>query len=305
MAGKMVGEPLHAFPRARGALGACLLGVLLAAGAARGQPATPPCPDGGTPLRWEDFGRDFFGTHCSACHDYSRYPRVYPLRDLISSLVLSDNMPPFGKVPEEAKRALGEWIACDLPLDGPACPPEGTPLSHREFGRDFFAAHCLGCHASDRTGAARNGAPPGLDWDRLEAVRAHAATITERVLKGSMPPDGPVVPDAEAEQLAEWLACGAPESPPERPFRRGDANGDGALNITDAVRILVHLFRGGTGDACLDALNADGSSTLELTDAVYLLRYLFQPGPPPPPPFTACGNAGPVLGCAAFAACAG
>lgn len=77
---------------------------------------------------------------------------------------------------------------------------------------------------------------------------------------------------------------------PSPPFRRGDANADGGLDVADAVRVLLHLF-GGTGAVvCASAADADDSGSLEVTDALYLLRYLFLAGPPPPAPFEACGD---------------
>lgn len=67
-------------------------------------------------------------------------------------------------------------------------------------------------------------------------------------------------------------------------FIRGDANGDGSLDISDAVTILIHLFAGG---ATLSprAADANDDGALNISDAVYVLDYLFTGGPEPPPPF--------------------
>lgn len=67
-------------------------------------------------------------------------------------------------------------------------------------------------------------------------------------------------------------------------FRRGDANADGDLNLTDAIFTLNGLFLGGPQPPCADAADADDSGTLNLTDAVFSLNYLFQSGPVPPEP---------------------
>lgn len=58
-------------------------------------------------------------------------------------------------------------------------------------------------------------------------------------------------------------------------FIRGDSNGDGVTNLSDAVHILGFLFLGGTGPSCKDASDADDSGVIELTDAVVILRTLF------------------------------
>ena len=74
-------------------------------------------------------------------------------------------------------------------------------------------------------------------------------------------------------------------------FHRGDANGDGRLNISDPVAILVHLF-GGSPLGCTEAGNADDDIVVNITDAVHLLNHLFGGGPPPPfpgPPGSPCG----------------
>jgi hypothetical protein len=86
------------------------------------------------------------------------------------------------------------------------------------------------------------------------------------------------------------------------PFVRGDANGDGAIDISDALRVLLHLFTGRLLVACDDHGDADDNGSLQVTDAVRILDYLFRVGDGPPPPFpdpgldatpdgNACGNA--------------
>jgi hypothetical protein len=70
----------------------------------------------------------------------------------------------------------------------------------------------------------------------------------------------------------------------------GDADQDGRLTITDAVRLLRHLFGGGAGALpCagditaagnLLLFDADGNGALNITDPIYLLRHLFAGGPP-------------------------
>jgi hypothetical protein len=59
-------------------------------------------------------------------------------------------------------------------------------------------------------------------------------------------------------------------------FRRGDADGSGIVDLSDAVMLLDHLFRGGEAPACADAADSDDSGALDLTDSVHLLRLLFQ-----------------------------
>jgi hypothetical protein len=96
------------------------------------------------------------------------------------------------------------------------CPPGGTTLTAQNFGQPFLQSYCTRCHSSTLSGAQRNGAPPGLDWDMLEVVRAHADEMNERAgvtngnVNTSMPPSAPRPTNEERRQLAEWLSCGAP-----------------------------------------------------------------------------------------------
>ncbi len=103
-------------------------------------------------------------------------------------------------------------------------------------------------------------------------------------------------------------ALGATAGPPVEIFRRGDVNGDGGVNIADAVRLLNALFVPGSPQPdCDDSadVNDDGSSNV--ADAVYLLNALFTPGAddPPPPGALDCGPdpTDDGIGCATSPAC--
>ena len=76
----------------------------------------------------------------------------------------------------------------------------------------------------------------------------------------------------------------------EAIFRRGDADADGIVNITDAIYVLNYLFQGGSEPPCLDAADADDEFAINITDGIYILNFLFLGGnePPTPGPFS-CG----------------
>jgi hypothetical protein len=73
------------------------------------------------------------------------------------------------------------------------------------------------------------------------------------------------------------------------PFRRGDANSDGFVDLGDSVWLLSWLFLGGPPPPCLKAGDTNDDGRLALDDALGLLMYRFQGGPPPASPFPACG----------------
>ncbi|HZN57311.1 MAG TPA: IPT/TIG domain-containing protein, partial [Planctomycetota bacterium] len=88
-------------------------------------------------------------------------------------------------------------------------------------------------------------------------------------------------------------------------FTRADTDASGALDISDAVRILGYLFIGEKAPPCLDAADSNDSGRVDIADATFILAYLFVGAKAPPPPFLACG-ADPTpdsLECDQFAIC--
>ena len=73
-------------------------------------------------------------------------------------------------------------------------------------------------------------------------------------------------------------------------FVRGDANGDGGVDLSDAVSIFGDLFLGQPAAAsCRDALDTNDSGSVDISDGIFLLGSLFQGGPPPPEPHPNAG----------------
>jgi hypothetical protein len=75
----------------------------------------------------------------------------------------------------------------------------------------------------------------------------------------------------------------------ETTLVRGDVDGDGNINITDAIALLGYLFQGSTALPCLDAGDADDSGRLNLTDVFRIVNHVLFRGPPVAPPFPDCG----------------
>jgi Cytochrome C oxidase, cbb3-type, subunit III len=101
--------------------------------------------------------------------------------------------------------ALGGGCAGDTTLDERPCPPAGTPLRYENFGKPFMARHCEECHGGGQGHSSRSFAT--LDSIRMDRERIFANSAEGNM---AMPPgpDGPSL--REREDLAEWLACGAP-----------------------------------------------------------------------------------------------
>ncbi len=77
--------------------------------------------------------------------------------------------------------------------------------------------------------------------------------------------------------------------PIHRTFIRGDADDDGKVDAADARAIVEQLFRL-REVACGDAMDVDDSGRVNVTDAVRLLLHLFSGGPPPPYPYPIPGG---------------
>ena len=73
------------------------------------------------------------------------------------------------------------------------------------------------------------------------------------------------------------------------PFRRGNADGNLRVDMTDATTILGGLFLPTEALSCQDAADINDSGTVDVTDAIHLLGYLFLGSAPPTAPFLTCG----------------
>lgn len=93
---------------------------------------------------------------------------------------------------------------------------------------------------------------------------------------------------------------GAQEAP---IFVRGDVNQDRIVDTSDAIGVLLHLFRPGFVAPCEKAADVNDSGSVDLTDAIYALSFLFKGGARPPAPFAGCGTdpTPDALGCASTA----
>ncbi|MCS5626458.1 MAG: dockerin type I domain-containing protein, partial [Planctomycetes bacterium] len=75
-----------------------------------------------------------------------------------------------------------------------------------------------------------------------------------------------------------------PPPPGGTIFRRGDTDGNGTVELTDAVFILGYLFQGSTTPACLETADSDDNGKIDVSDAIRLLGWLFAGGGPLAPP---------------------
>lgn len=91
----------------------------------------------------------------------------------------------------------------------------------------------------------------------------------------------------------------------EAPFRRGDANADGRIDLSDPVSTLGMLFLGASALPCDDASDANDDGLIDISDSLFTLIHLYLGGPDSPEPSVQCGT-DPTpdgLGCGSFSPC--
>lgn len=122
--------------------------------------------------------------------------------------------------------------------------------------------------------------------------------------EGSPPEDleGASRPQGAGVDMGTYESSGTAALP---PFQRGDAGGDGDVDISDGLLLCLYLFQGGVEPICLDAADVDDDGRLVLADVIYLLNHLFRGGTAPPAPYPGCGadQTLDTLGCRSFLRC--
>lgn len=90
--------------------------------------------------------------------------------------------------------------------------------------------------------------------------------------------------------LLATTALAAPASAPQLKgfegnarYVEGDANGDGRVNLPDAVYLVNYLFKAGAPPNPYLAGDANCSGAVEMNDITFLVNALFMDGPPPGP----------------------
>ena len=202
--------------------------------------------------------------------------------------------------------AINVYIVEDLPAGGVCSFPPGGEIiviNNRrgilndgigwlhEFGHYFSLTHTFecfarGCDPSICTGyGASHGGDRGLRT--CPDVCPHDTNVMSYEFIGV---DDAVFSACQLDEM-EWEMRdpsgsrisvtrqpeATPESPPAPlgvPFRLGDPNSDGSMNITDALNVLGHLFS--SGDlSCAAAGDVDADGTLNISDATAILLTLF------------------------------
>ncbi len=185
-------------------------------------------------------------------------------------------------------RAVSDPILMEIEFDN---PPSGDPGSNAPTAFGY-------------TVQLENDAPVLLE---LPAADSDGSTLSYAVLTGpshaSLSGDGPyrlLTPNRDpcgSDQFVFSVSDGASTSAPvtvtiryaRRPFVRGEVNGDGVVDVADAIAILTHLFVGGPAPTPSEAGDVSADGGIDIGDTIALLDYLFGAGDPPAAPFPTVG----------------
>jgi uncharacterized membrane protein len=77
--------------------------------------------------------------------------------------------------------------------------------------KPILDTNCTGCHASDKQGADRNGAPVGINFDTYADAKANATRANSRIQAGTMPPGGSALSVEDKAFFQTWLDKGLKE----------------------------------------------------------------------------------------------
>ncbi len=153
---------------------------------------------------------------------------------------------------------------------------------------------------------AYSGPDQSLDWLGADSPFAHplwTRTVND-VNLGMLyapPTQGPIIecsfqlggisdPTTRSDVFAAYLdALGVSVGPGAPLFRRGDANGDTAVDISDAVALLAYLFQSAAALPCDAAADTNDDGGLTIADPISLLTTLFAGSGPLPAPYPDCG----------------
>ena len=112
-----------------------------------------------------------------------------------------------------------------------------------------------------------------LEWEADSCV-SWADTVIDSIDVCVVDPERVLLIDGKIElegcpSACEWIV--------------GDGDGNGSIDISDAVYLINFIFSGGPSPIPVpESADADCSGTADISDAVYLITYIFDGGPPPP-----------------------
>jgi hypothetical protein len=111
--------------------------------------------------------------------------------------------------------------------------------------------------------------------------KSQSATFTLKISTGAQPSPIGKQSSTNFDAFGGWVYTSEPS------FVRGDANGDGVVDVSDVSYLINYLFLGTSAPQPMDAGDATCDGMVDIADVLYLINYLFLGGSPP-----LCGGGG-------------
>ena len=271
------GDPTSAWARGRGKL--CWGLVMFTAGipmVLQGQELLESRPFGDTRdhnIRWDR--RERYADYFLACRDMTR------LRGSLPALRADGRQNVFHVNDEGNVIAWQRWTSSGEDV-----------VIIASFNNEDFPEYCLGM-------------PRGGQWHEIFNSDSELYGGRNRGNAGRISADGgardglPHSACITLPRMGVLVFAREPLPPPreEPTFLRGDCNGDGVMDISDAIRQIRILFQGGAAQDCPAACDINGDSRSDISDVVYALNFLFRGRWAPPAPWPECGGALAGLEC--------
>lgn len=164
-----------------------------------------------------DIAGGLFNISCVNCHDsgksgsarnsapfsvnFNTYSWAVLNAERGNSRVQAGTMPPTGERNAAEKALFQSWLDAGTPV--------GEVVGYADMRSNIFEETCLNCHSSDRSGAARNGAPSSVNFNTYELAYANASRGNARVQAGTMPPAGARTGEQKA-LFQDWVNLDTP-----------------------------------------------------------------------------------------------
>jgi uncharacterized membrane protein len=115
------------------------------------------------------------------------------------------------------RRALPPLVLALAAACGGGEPPDPcaeSPTFTNAVG-EISRGKCLSCHSKEVMGAARAGAPEGMDFDDYATLQPAVGPFADAITSGRMPPTGPsglgATTPEERRLVDKWRSCGYPQ----------------------------------------------------------------------------------------------
>ncbi|MGE4620153.1 MAG: hypothetical protein AAEJ04_10130 [Planctomycetota bacterium] len=157
-----------------------------------------------------------------------------------------------------------------------------------EFASETTAVEITGDTVPGALIGDNTGLTIPLHWESLSGPPIHnVVTVNNDSLT-------PILQDGHLELNPQTI----------KDYKRGDSNGDGIVNVADAIWSLQEIFNNGPEGTCFDAKNSNGDGLYDIGDPIWLISYIFSGGAAPPQPGpTTCGNDGEPQLCETYDGC--